>query len=253
LKKIIKYFLSLYFVKKYYRKFIIFITTIKFKKKEIIKYYNGYKLILNLKEYTAWSYYFKDYEKNVSNFIKKILKKNSNAIDIGANLGYYSILFSSILKNGQVYAFEPEKRNFKKLMNNIKLNNCKNITAYNIGLSNSKSQKKLFLTTEINEGGHHILCSSSSEKTYQTIYTNKLDNLIKNKKFFEIVKIDVEGYELEVLKGMKNVLKKTHYVIIENNNNFEKINLILKKFNFKKIKAFKKDLIFKNKNFQLLN
>ena len=106
---------------------------------------------------------------------------------------------------------------------------------------------------EINEGGHHILRSSSSEKTYQTIYTNKLDNLIKNKKFFEIVKIDVEGYELEVLKGMKNVLKKTHYVIIENNNNFEKINLILKKFNFKKIKAFKKDLIFKDKNFQLLN
>ena len=249
-KKIIKYFFSLNFTKKYLRKFTIYITTFKFKKKLIINDFGNYKLILDLREYTAWSYYFKDYEKPVKKFVKKKLKKNSNAIDIGANLGYFSILFSSIIKQGKVYSFEPEKKNFKKLIDNIKLNNCKNILPYNIGLGNSKSQQKLYLTNEINEGGHHILNSNSSNRQYQTINTEKLDNIIKDKKKFEIVKIDVEGYELEVLKGMTNVLKKTHFVIIEENNNFEKIDLFLNKFNFKKIKKFKVDLIFENQNFK---
>ena len=138
----IKYLISLKFTKKYSRKFIIYITTFKFKKKLIISNFGNYKLILDLREYTAWSYYFKNYEKSVKNFVKKKLNKNSNTIDIGANLGYFSILFSSIIKQGKVYSFEPEKKNFKKLLDNIKLNNFKNILPYNIGLSNSKSQKK---------------------------------------------------------------------------------------------------------------
>ena len=49
---------------------------------------------------------------------------------------------------------------------------------------------------------------------------------------------------------MTNVLKKTHFVIIEENNNFEKIDLFLNKFNFKKIKKYKVDLIFENQNFK---
>ena len=246
----IKYLISLKFTKKYLRKFIIYITTFKFKKKLIISNFGNYKLILDLREYTAWSYYFKNYEKSVKNFVKKKLNKNSNAIDIGANLGYFSILFSSIIKQGKVYSFEPEKKNFKKLLDNIKLNNFKNILPYNIGLSNSKSQKKMILTSEINEGGHHILNSNNINSKYQIINTDKLDNIIKNKKIFKIVKIDVEGHELKVLEGMSNVLIRTHYIIIEENNNFRKINLFLKKFNFKKIAKFRIDLIFENQNFK---
>lgn len=64
------------------------------------------------------------------------------------------------------------------------------------------------------------------------------------------MKIDVEGYELKVLKGMCNVLKRTHYIIIEENNNFRNINFFLKKFKFKKIAKFKIDLIFENQNFK---
>jgi len=250
LNKTIKYLYSLKFTKKYLRKFVIYITTFKFKKKLITSRFGNYKLILDLREYTAWSYYFKDYEKPIKNFVKKKLKKNSNAIDIGANLGYFSILFSSIIKQGKVYSFEPEKKNFKKLIHNIKLNNYSNILPYNIGLSNTKSQKKLFLTSEINEGGHHILNSNTTNRKYQIINTDKLDNIIKNKKIFKIVKIDVEGYELKVLKGMSNVLKRTHYIIIEENNNFRNINFFLKKFKFKKIAKFKIDLIFENQNFK---
>ena len=246
-KSIIQYILSIYFVKKIYRNFLIFITTFKFKKTIILKSYENYKLILNLKEYTAWSYYFKSYEKNITNFIRNNLKKDSNVVDVGANLGFYSILFATIASKGKIYAFEPEKKNFKKILKNIKINNLKNIKVYNIGLSSFKSNRKLILTNKINDGGHFIETNSNFKKyNYQTIKTDKLDNIITKKKKFEIIKIDVEGHELEVLKGMKEILKKTKFIIIETGNQYYEINLFLIKNKFKTIHRFKKDTIFKN-------
>ena len=247
IRSIIGYILSKYLVKLFYRNFLIFITTFKFKKTIILKSYKNYKLILNLKEYTAWSYYFKNYEKNVTDFIKKKLKKDSNVVDVGANLGFYSILFSTIASKGKIYAFEPENKNYKKILKNIKINNLKNIKLYNVGLSNFKSNRKLILTSKINDGGHFIETNSNFKKyNYQKIKTDKLDNIITTKKKFEIIKIDVEGHELEVLEGMKETLKKTKFIIIETGNQYHEINSFLVKNKFKNIHKFQKDSIFKN-------
>ncbi len=84
------------------------------------------------------------YEKNQLNFLKKISEENkiSHFFDIGANIGYYTLFFKDI-KN--IHAFEPNKKNFLRLKENINLNTL-NVNLYNFGLSNSNSEEEIWYT-----------------------------------------------------------------------------------------------------------
>jgi len=145
--------------------------------------------------------------------LNKIVKKNDNVLDVGANIGRYSFKLSSIVgRKGTVFSFEPVSRIYLILISLIFLKNSKNIIPLNLALSNRGS----FLYVA-------PLKTSSSKKTsfkYNTYtgskiiknskpntYAMKLDDLNFSKKI-SFIKIDCEGYELEVLNGGMNLLKK---------------------------------------------
>ena len=115
IKKLVKYFLKFNFVKRNIRKILIYFSTFFFKNKKRLKSFGNYDLYLDVSEYTAWSYFYKNQEKDEIEFIKKIIKDKDNIIDIGANLGYYSLLFSSLTPNGKIFSFEPSLKNYKKI------------------------------------------------------------------------------------------------------------------------------------------
>ena len=93
LKFIFRFILSYNFMKKYSRKVLMFVTNIFFYKKKRLKSFGDFSLYLDLKEYTAWSYFFKKQEKEEEIFLRKVIKGTDNILDIGANLGFYSLLF----------------------------------------------------------------------------------------------------------------------------------------------------------------
>ena len=140
------------------------------------------------------------------------MRKNDNVIDIGANIGRYTFKLSSIVgKKGTVFSFEPVSKIYLILISLIFLKNSKNIIPLNLALSNRGSflyvapLKTLFKKNEpfkYNTYTTSKIIKNSKPNTYAT----KLDDLNFFKKI-SFIKMDCEGYELEVLNGSKNLLK----------------------------------------------
>ena len=140
---------------------------------------------------------FKRYEPQTLCVFRKLIKDHETFIDIGANVG----LFSNIaIKNGlHVTAFEPHPDVRRVLKDNLRGSNA---TIYPYGLSNKSTEVKLFIS---NEPGSHSLFLDSDKFT--SISTRPLDELISSK--IDLVKIDVEGAEMNVLMGMEELLKNS--------------------------------------------
>ncbi|QKF94634.1 methyltransferase FkbM [Fadolivirus algeromassiliense] len=164
------------------------------------------------------------WEPNITKYIIELFKKDteSNKIifDVGSNIGYYSILFSFLDNNSKIHSFEPLKINYEIIEKTIKHNNIKNITLnkYCIG---DKDNEKLYLSFEGNNidvnsniGGTHIVKKSSTETYGMTLDTYIEDNNI-NQIF--LMKVDIEGYEPNLIKGAMKSLKNRifKYIIIE--------------------------------------
>ncbi len=142
-------------------------------------------------------------------FLNK-LQPNDIVWDIGASYGIYSILSSLKVNKGNVIAFEPEKSTYKLLVKNIQLNNLKNVTPLQIALGESEGIAELHTSESANIGTHSLAVRTDypvSEKG-QKIRLQKGDDLVKNSSILSptAIKIDVEGSELNVLRGMETIL-----------------------------------------------
>ena len=148
-------------------------------------------------------------------FLLHYLREDDLFIDIGSNIGVFSLLAAGV-NNTTSIAVEPIPSTFSSLTNNIEVNNLNSkISALNIGLSKEKSQ--LFFTNDGDTTNHVV--EKESDKT-SSVNVDTLDNIISDKILVStLIKIDVEGFEYNVLKGAKNTLSNTNLdaVIIELN------------------------------------
>jgi len=178
-----------------------------------LKFYNSFENIdynknqnLNLGKYKIYS---SRYEIGHTWFLesyfldKKILPpKEGIVIDVGAYCGETSIWYSKKMEeSGIIYAFEPVKVNFNNLVINIE-NNALNkvIHPYNLALGNKEGEIKFF------ENGDESRVSENSQGQYVSM--TKLDKFIKENNIAKVdyIKIDTEGYDLEVIKGARNCI-----------------------------------------------
>ncbi|MBU3925958.1 FkbM family methyltransferase, partial [Patescibacteria group bacterium] len=143
--------------------------------------------------------------------LKKILKPGMIFVDIGANIGYFSLVSAKLVGDqGQVYAFEPDPDNFNLLEKNIKANNYKNIIAVNKAVSNKSGKARLYLEPD-NLCAHSLVAKNDNK--FVEVETVILDEFLKDKKI-DVIKIDVEGFEPVVLEGMKNIIKNNDKISI---------------------------------------
>lgn len=148
--------------------------------------------------------------------------------DIGANLGFYSCLISQ--KASRVYSFEPNPAAVKLLKENLERNSVENAEVMEVALSNedaSKGFKNLFSNSVVGWG-------SITEEEGE-IKARKAETLLENDRVElpDMMKIDVEGHEREVLKGMGKVLEKGSPVIyVESHGRHGKIEEILENYGY---------------------
>lgn len=145
-------------------------------------------------------YIFKYIENNIN-------VKNTNIIDIGANFGLHTLEFAEMVENGKVYSFEPQRLVYYQLCGNIILNGYDNIYAENIAIGNSKSILKMenpnYASEEtINIGNSHL--NAYTENGFNYVNVEKLDSFNINN--VSVIKIDVQGYEPNVLDGSINTI-----------------------------------------------
>ena len=142
----------------------------------------------------------------------------SNFIDVGANMGYFSCLMSILAgPTGRVLAIEPEPDNLKLLENNVKINHLTNVEIHACASGASEGSAMLGLYKLSNRGRHSIV--DLDMKSAIKVPIRRLDDLTR--KFgngaasWSLVKIDVEGYEPFVIEGAKETLSRTQTLIIE--------------------------------------
>ena len=137
----------------------------------------------------------------------KLISRGENVIDIGANLGYFTVLFSHLVgEKGKVYGFEPELKNYALLKSNILFNRLANVTIENQAVSNRRGVVDLYLSS-VNKGDHRIAYTAGRER--QTISSIVLDDYMSNSSEpVDFIKSDTQGHELKVLKGMTAVIER---------------------------------------------
>ena len=149
-------------------------------------------------------------EPQVSDLIRKHGNKNNVFIDVGANVGYHSLYASLLFK--KVIAFEPVPEVFRQFKKSIKLNGFRNVSAYNLACSSKNGKSYIHF-----KNGAHGGAALRKRKTSHSISINtvSLDNFLKKYRHkIGLIKIDVEGHEFHVIKGMEKIIKKRKPVII---------------------------------------
>ncbi len=144
-------------------------------------------------------------------------------MDVGANIGYYSIPFARHLQSigGMVYAFEPFSANYTNLCKAIEVNALHNIKPYKIALGEQEATLEISMVENGNTGNSVILndvLKTEAENgllKVETISVVSLDDFARNNKIerCDFIKIDIEGYEIYFLRGAKEFIKKYRPII----------------------------------------
>ncbi|HVA96930.1 MAG TPA: FkbM family methyltransferase [Candidatus Acidoferrales bacterium] len=151
----------------------------------------------------------KIWEPYETKIIKRKIKKGDIVVDIGAHIGYYTLIAASIVGDkGKVYAFEPDPSNFHLLKKNINVNGYTNVVTVNKAVSNKNGNKRLYLNDE-NRGDHRVFDSGDKRKSI-AIAVVTLDDFFKDKKeTIDFMKMDIQGSEVFAMKGARKIVDKS--------------------------------------------
>lgn len=223
---------------------------------------NNYKILVLANEDVGRQIYFEgSYEKTETEFISNIIKKDNICIDIGANVGYYTLLMASKAVEGKVYSLEPTPLHFYLLNCNKIINNFNNVICNNCAIGNINGEMDFSIASD---GAF-----SSFKNTKRKFEVKKikvpivtLDNYIKDNRIDkDFIKIDVEGAEKMVLEGASKLLQdnncRPRAMMIElydpnlkvyNTNIEDVVTYMRKNYEYKAFVLYKKEMIpFKEK------
>lgn len=144
-------------------------------------------------------------ERLLTETLQNELKKGDCVLDIGANIGYYALMEARLVDSqGKVYAVEPVPRNIQLLEDNIRLNGYGNIEIFQIAIGKDEGTLPMYISD------HPNWCSfypSGNVLGQIDVAVNSLDRFLKGKRCPDVLRMDVEGYEYEVVNGMHSILK----------------------------------------------
>ena len=229
-------------------------------------YDGNLKLKVELCDWIQQQIYFLDYSDiNGINFLKKNLRKGAVFLDIGANIGAYTLIGSKLVgENGKVFAFEPVGNIRETLNTNISTNNLKNITVIDQAVYDKNIDLELFISNKKNKGMSSIYRHSQESGEKETVKAIKIDDFVKlnNVPKIDLIKLDIEGAELNAILGMTKTIHRFHPTFIMEisddileNSSQEKNNIfsLMKTLNYKPYSIDSKGYIVnisrKNKNY----
>jgi len=169
------------------------------------------------------------YEYWLSKTFQDYVKEGMTIIDIGAHHGYYALLSAKRMQDrGKIYAFEPDPVNCRYFLKNLNANNMQSIQLCPIALSDQEAETAFFAADGLGSLQFNpIVRAFNVEPEKISVQTQTLDQFVKKEKIdrIDLIKIDVEGSELLVLKGARDTLQKMNASIlmdVDSRNNDER-------------------------------
>ncbi|MFQ6030042.1 MAG: FkbM family methyltransferase [Dehalococcoidia bacterium] len=172
---------------------------------------NGYKLYFHrAARSTAWTFYRGDYERETTETVRSLLKPGMTFVDLGANLGYFTILASRLVEpEGRVYAFEPEPALRDSLTRNVQANDCSDTAVVVPKAVSDTCGTALLHLNELYSGAYSLFPTRNTTNTVE-IETVTSDAFFQglNWPTVDLLKMDVEGAEYHTLVGMRELLRR---------------------------------------------
>lgn len=147
------------------------------------------------------------YEEYETMLMLSQVNKNSVVVDVGANIGYYTLLLAQKCK--QVYAVEPDKDCFEILKKNVEENGFNNVVLFNVAVGDKK-EKNIFIKDSINLGNSRLIGDKRKTIYDKRVIVNclKLDDILSKEQKIDLIKIDSQGWEPQVIEGAKKIIKR---------------------------------------------
>jgi len=185
---------------------------------------DGFTMMLNPDAWADRWLYFRDCEPDVAHVLRQHLQPGGVFIDAGANVGFYSLLASSLVgPSGQVYAFEPMPVAHACAKRNLEQNRSSNVVLFHAALGAARAEADIYWN-----GDNHTLSSLRARDGVDQVCGRcqvlALDDMVADGSISrspDVVKIDVEGSEMDVLKGAQRLIRGSRppLLIIELNRN----------------------------------
>ena len=146
---------------------------------------------------------FRKREELETAIIKKVVRSGMNVMDLGANIGYYTLLLSHLVgPNGKVFAIDPLPQNIEKLKNHLLINNIKNVQVNNLAISDETGRASFFVGTEHNLGSLVEIATQKQSGQSIKVETISLSDYFANKPKIDLIRMDIERGELSVFKNL---------------------------------------------------
>lgn len=140
-------------------------------------------------------------------FVSKFLQPGMTVLDIGAHHGFYTLLAAKrVGPRGRVFAFEPSTRERKALLRHVRINRCKNVAVEGVAMGSERTDAELFVVQGAQTGCNSLrkpAADVAGSLSADQVHVERLDDWLAGKKINDVrfMKLDVEGGELDVLKG----------------------------------------------------
>lgn len=169
-----------------------------------------YKINYNLYKH-LYFIYKRISDKNEIKQIEKFIKPGMTVVDVGANIGFYTLLLSDLVgRKGRVYSFEPEKSNFNHLKKMCR--NRHNVILNNLAVGEKDETINLYISNQLNVD--HLTYNSHEKRRIVPIKSISLDKYFSNKEPIDFILVDTQGFDYYVLKGSINVLKHSNNIAV---------------------------------------
>ncbi|MCL4479018.1 MAG: FkbM family methyltransferase [Deltaproteobacteria bacterium] len=189
---------------------------------------NGIVYTLDISDWMEWQLYYGIKDIALGNAIA-LCKRGYTVFDVGTNIGIMLLNFAKAVgSEGFVYGFEPNPVVYDKCIENIGLNNFSNIKVSNMGLGNQDGEFTLTTPSPLNKGGAYINLNGMKDDLVNSSYNvavTTIDKFVQTHAVpkIDLIKIDVEGFEYNVLKGAFHILQRHKPLLfVEVDDNFLK-------------------------------
>ncbi|MDG7011449.1 MAG: FkbM family methyltransferase [Nitrososphaerota archaeon] len=168
--------------------------------------FQGRRMLLDLGDKTITRTLIQEgvWEPYETELVKKLAAGARVAVDVGAQVGYYSLMLGGTA--GKVYAFEPEERNFDLLCRNVETNGLGNVVCTRKAVSDHAGKAELYIDGQ-NHGNHNLWSGGAESQEVETVTLDKA--LADEADRVDLVKMDIQGAEGLALAGTKRVLSES--------------------------------------------